>query len=128
MLRLGHERDSLNVIFDQVGTPTYAGDLAKTILQMVDGGHSRLSIQNFNFCNVYHYSNEGVCSWYDFAKTIFGLSDIDCRVNPIETKDFPTSAERPHYSLLNKAKIKHDFELEIPYWKDSLAVCMSKMT
>tara|TARA_B110000211_G_C13955007_1_gene497898 strand:+ start:120 stop:1013 length:894 start_codon:yes stop_codon:yes gene_type:complete len=127
MLRLGHERDSLNVIFDQVGTPTYAGDLAKTILQMVDGGHSRLSIQNFKFCNVYHYSNEGVCSWYDFAKTVFELSNIDCRVSPIETKDYPTAAQRPHYSLLNKAKIKHDFELEIPYWKDSLQKCIHKL-
>ena len=127
MLKLGHERDSLNVIFDQVGTPTYAGDLAKTILQMVDGGHSRFSIQNLKCCNVYHYSNEGVCSWYDFAKTIFGFSDIDCRVNPIETKDYPTPAERPHYSLLNKAKIKHDFELEIPYWKDSLQKCIKRL-
>lgn len=116
MLRLGKERDALTVIFDQVGSPTYAGDLAKAILDLLSAKHSTLQI--------YHYSNEGVCSWYDFAKTIFELSDITCQITPIETKDYPTPAKRPHYSLMNKAKIKHDFGLEIPYWKDSLKTCL----
>lgn len=120
MLRLGHERDSLNVIFDQVGTPTYAGDLAKTILQMLDNAHSKS-------CGVYHYSNEGACSWYDFSTAIFAFSDTECHVSPIETKDYPTLATRPHYSLLNKSKIKIDFNLTIPYWQDSLKQCIQSL-
>ena len=75
---------------------------------------------------LYHYSNEGVCSWYDFAKQIFELTGLSCEALPIETKDYPTAAKRPHYSLLNKAKIKHDYQLEIPYWKDSLRQCLKK--
>ena len=124
MQRLGSQKESLSVIYDQVGSPTYAGDLANAILVIVQSKSLRTSVL---IPQVYHYSNEGVCSWYDFAKTIFGFSDIDCRVNPIETKDYPTPAERPHYSLLNKAKIKHDFELEIPYWKDSLQKCIKRL-
>ena len=77
--------------------------------------------------NVYHYSNEGVASWYDFAKAIMELGKIDCEVIPIETKDYPTAAKRPHFSVLNKAKIKNDFEIEIPYWRASLAKCISKL-
>lgn len=116
MLRLGTERDALNVIFDQVGSPTYAGDLAKAILELLNTEHSGLE--------TYHYSNEGVCSWYDFAKAIFELSDVACKVSPIETKDYPTPAKRPHYSLMNKSKIKQQFGLTIPYWKDSLKICL----
>ena len=120
MRRLGRDRHELGVIFDQVGTPTYARDLAQAILQIVpqlrgDG------------TEVYHYSDEGVCSWYDFAKAIFELSGIECKVNPIETKDYPTPAARPHYSLLNKAKIKSAFGLAIPYWRESLRECIKNM-
>ena len=123
MLRLGNEKDKLGVIFDQVGTPTYARDLAQAILHIIQ--NSKLIINNS--VEIYHYSNEGVCSWYDFAKTIFELSNIQCEVNPIETKDYSTAATRPHYSLLNKSKIKKHFNIEIPYWKDSLKECLSKI-
>ncbi len=119
MLRLGKERDSLGVIFDQIGTPTYAKDLAHTILNIIP------KIQS-NTVEIYHYSNEGVCSWYDFAKTIFNSNNIECQVNPIETKEYPTPAKRPHYSLLNKSKIKNCFHICIPYWKDSLTECLHK--
>lgn len=124
MLRLGQERTSLNVIFDQVGAPTYAGDLAKAIMTIVT---SEAYNQPQVTTEIYHYSNEGVCSWYDFAKTIFELSNIDCNVSPIETKDYPTPATRPHYSLLNKAKIKQQYAMTIPYWKDSLQACLSQL-
>lgn len=117
MLRLGRERDSLGVIFDQIGTPTYARDLAQSILEILP------KINNEN-PEIYHYSNEGVASWYDFAKAIFELSGVTCQVNPITTDQYPTPAKRPHYSLLNKAKIKNDFNLAIPYWKDSLKECL----
>jgi dTDP-4-dehydrorhamnose reductase len=120
MLRLGKERDALGVIFDQVGTPTYARDLANAILEII----SQLNNDNVE---IYHYSNEGVCSWYDFAKTIFELSNTNCKVNPIETKEYPTPATRPHYSLLNKSKIKKEYNIAIPYWKDSLDACLRKM-
>ena len=120
MIRLGRDRESLGVIFDQVGTPTYARDLAKTILDILP------NIKNEKV-EVYHYSNEGVLSWYDFAKDIMSLAKIECQVNPIETKDYQTPASRPHYSLLNKSKIKKDFNIEIPYYKDSLEACLKKM-
>ncbi|MDD5267272.1 MAG: dTDP-4-dehydrorhamnose reductase [Methylococcales bacterium] len=120
MLRLGKEREELGVIFDQVGSPTSARDLAQAILSIVQ--HPKLGTQKDT--EIYHFSNEGVCSWYDFAKTIFELSAIPCLVKPIETKDYPTPAKRPHYSLLNKAKIKETFGITIPYWKDSLQNCL----
>jgi len=123
MLRLGKERDDLGVIFDQIGTPTYAGDLANTILQLLTNHASPLAQKS----EIFHFSNEGVCSWYDFAKSIFEFSDIECKVNPIETKDYPTPAKRPNYSVLNKHKIKQTFGLEIPYWKDSLKVCLNNL-
>ncbi len=122
MLKLGEQRDSLTVIFDQVGTPTYAPDLAEAIMQMIATDGFK---QPNNPTEMYHYSNEGVCSWYDFAKTIFELSGTVCAVSPIETKDYPTPAKRPAYSILNKAKIKRQFGLTIPYWKDSLRRCIS---
>lgn len=120
MLRLGKERYSLGVIFDQVGTPTYARDLAKTILDILP------NINNEKVA-IYNYSNEGVLSWYDFAKEIMKMAKIDCIINPIETKEYPTPATRPHYSLLNKAKIKKEFNLVIPFWKDSLDACLKTM-
>ncbi|CAI6152144.1 MAG: dTDP-4-dehydrorhamnose reductase [uncultured Sulfurimonas sp.] len=120
MLRLAKERDSLSVIYDQVGTPTYARDLAKVILDILP------NIKNENTA-IYNYSNEGVLSWYDFAKEIIKMAKIACEINPIETKDYPTHASRPHYSLLNKSKIKEEFQITIPYWKDSLAECLTIM-
>ena len=124
MRRLGKERNELNVIYDQLGTPTNASDLAKTCLDILS--YSKETNINAKG-NVYHYSNEGVASWYDFAKAIMELGKIDCEVMPIETKDYPTAAKRPHFSVLNKAKIKNDFEIEIPYWRVSLAQCISKL-
>ncbi len=123
MLRLGKQRDELGVIFDQVGTPTYAKNLAESILDIIQFPREYES----NNVEIYHYSNEGVCSWYDFAKTIFELSNIRCNVNPITTEQYPTPAKRPHYSILNKIKIKKDFKLDIPYWKDALKVCLTKL-
>jgi dTDP-4-dehydrorhamnose reductase len=120
MLRLGRERDSLGVIFDQVGTPTYARDLAKAILDIIPQ-------VNNDTPEIYHYSNEGVISWYDFAKEIMKMGKIECVIDPIETKNYPTPATRPYYSLLNKAKIKKEFNITIPYWKDSLNECLTKM-
>lgn len=120
MLRLGKERNELKVIFDQVGSPTYARDLALVCLDSIYKDFSNLS-------KIYHYSNEGVASWYDFAKAIMEISGIDCNVYPIETKDYPTPAKRPNYSLLNKSKIKKEFNLTIPYWRDSLKDCINKI-
>ena len=122
MLRLGREKESLNVVFDQIGTPTYARDLAKAILLIIN--HPIIEGESVE---IYHYSNEGVASWYDFAKAIFEISDIECRVNPIETHQYPTPAKRPYYSILNKAKIKRDYNLDIPYWRDSLKDCLAKI-
>lgn len=139
MLRLGKESDSLNVIFDQVGSPTYAMDLAQAVLAILNAEFSMLNDQQtseiqHSKLNIYHYSNEGICSWYDFAQVIFELSDISCQVKPIETKDYPTSAKRPHYSVMNKSKIKHDLPypkatlgLVIPYWRDSLKICLKEL-
>jgi dTDP-4-dehydrorhamnose reductase len=137
MLRLGKEKKELGVIFDQVGTPTYARDLAKTILQIVgsrmqdlgdssDAQNPKSKIQNPNV-QIYHYSNEGVLSWYDFAKEIMRMAKLDCKINLIETTEYPTPAKRPHYSLLNKAKIKSAFNIEIPYWKDGLDDCLKRL-
>jgi dTDP-4-dehydrorhamnose reductase len=124
MLKLGHERDELGVIFDQVGTPTNAGDLAKTCLDiLLDKSSANISTKG----KIYHYSNEGVTSWYDFAIAIMELGNVNCKVNPIQTKDYPTLAKRPQYSVLNKSKIKTDFKIEIPYWRDSLRDCIEKI-
>lgn len=141
MLRLGKERDSLNVIFDQIGSPTYAGDLAEVIISVIASKakqsigtptsqdcHVATAPRNDSAVEIYHFSNEGVCSWYDFAKAIFELTDIGCKVNPIETKDYPTPANRPHYSVMNKTKVKHDLPgLVIPYWRDSLKTCLKEL-
>lgn len=123
MLRLGNERDALNVIFDQVGTPTYARDLAETILNII---HSD-SEKNQALVQIYHYSNEGVCSWYDFSKAIFDIANITCNVNPIMSEQYPTPAKRPYYSILNKEKLKKTYDLQIPYWRDSLEKCIQIM-
>jgi len=119
MLRLGRERISLQVVFDQVGTPTYAADLADALLQIISAGKLTPGI--------YHYSNEGVCSWYDFALSIFKLAKIECDVSPINSKDYPTKTPRPHYSVLNKQKVKSTYNLRIAHWEDSLGLCIQKL-
>lgn len=112
MLRLGKEKEQLGVIFDQIGTPTYARDLANAILQIAKQGIKP---------GVYHYSNEGVCSWYDFTRAIHRIAGITtCQVKPLHTEEYPTPAARPHYSVLDKSKIKEAFNLTIPWWEDSL--------
>lgn len=124
MLRLGETKDQLGVIFDQVGTPTYARDLAIVCLEILSKENQK-SINSKG--SLYHFSNEGVASWYDFAMAIMKIGNRKCIINPIETKDYPTLAKRPHFSLLNKAKIKQDFKIEIPYWRDSLTDCIFKL-
>ena len=119
MIRLGKERDTLGVIFDQIGTPTYARDLACAIYAAIRQGVTP---------GVYHFSNEGVCSWYDFTKAIHRLAGIkDCKVNPLHTEEYPTPAKRPHYSVLDKTKIKNTYHIEIPYWMDSLQSCIAQL-
>ena len=119
-LRLGKEKEELGVIFDQVGTPTYAKDLAITILNIIP------QIENQKV-EIYNYSNEGVLSWYDFAKEIMKMAKLNCKVKAIETYQYPTPAKRPHFSLLNKSKIKQKFNIEIPYWKDGLDDCLKRL-
>ena len=113
MLRLGKEREELGVIYDQIGTPTYAGDLAKAILTILP------KLENSNV-ELFHYSNEGVCSWYDFAMAIFELEGLIIKIDPIETWQYLMPAKRPSYAVLNKTFIKKTYQLEIPYWKESL--------
>ncbi len=122
MMRLGQEKDSLSVVYDQVGTPTSAKDLAQVCLDIISQP-GRMDTKG----KLYHYSNEGVASWYDFAQAIMEMADIDCQLRPIESKDFPTAARRPAYSVLNKAKIKADFGIEIPHWRTSLRACLSEI-
>ena len=120
MLRLDEEKKELNVINDQVGVPTYAADLALFILDhLVEAKNDRLEI--------YHYTNEGVCSWYDFAKKIMKLGNRDCKVNPVPTTSYPTPAKRPYYSLMDKEPLKKRFNIEIPYWEDSLEKCIQQL-
>lgn len=118
MLRLGRERDQLSVVFDQIGTPTYAGDLAKVLVDIV--------FSNNKVYGLYHYSNEGVASWYDFAKAIFDESNIDIELLPIKSEAYPTPAQRPNFSVMDKSKIKNNFILTIPYWRESLKLCLTK--
>jgi dTDP-4-dehydrorhamnose reductase len=120
MLKLGADRDELKVIADQVGTPTYAIDLAKAILQIIESGNKAYGI--------YHFSNEGAISWYDFAQAIFELSNTQVKVFPIPTSEYPTKATRPAFSVMNKAKIKTAFQMEIPYWRKSLETCINELS
>jgi len=120
MLKYGSERDDLKVVNDQIGTPTYAADLASTILNLITN-HTTEAVE------IYNFSNEGVCSWYDFAKEIIELKNIDCKIKPIESKDYPTAASRPFYSVLNKSKISKTLNIEIPHWKDSLKICLKNL-
>jgi dTDP-4-dehydrorhamnose reductase len=118
MLRLGKEKEQLGVIVDQVGSPTYAIDLAGAILDIIESGNQTYGI--------YHYSNEGVTSWFDFAKTIFDISKTSIKVNPVKTSEYVTKAVRPAYSVMDKTKIKSTFGIQIPYWRDSLQVCIER--
>ena len=119
MIRLGQERDSLGVIFDQIGTPTYANDLVQAIFAAINKGVVR---------GIYHFSDEGVCSWYDFTIAIHRLAGIaSCKVKPLHTADYPAKAPRPHYSVLDKTKIKDTFGIEIPHWEESLKCCINQL-
>ena len=119
MIRLGKEKPELGVIFDQIGTPTYARDLARIIMTAINKGIVP---------GIYHFSNEGVISWYDFTKAIHRLAGItSCHVRPLHTAEYPTPATRPHYSVLDKTKIKQTYGIEIPYWEESLRECIAKL-
>ena len=119
MLKLGSERDELKIIADQAGTPTYAVDLARVILNIIDSKSSAYG--------TYHYGNEGITSWYDFAKAIFEISGTPVKAIPVKTEEYVTRAKRPPYSVLDKSKIKKEVNLTIPYWRDSLVTCMGKI-
>lgn len=119
MLRLGAERDELSIIADQVGTPTYAIDLAACILDIITADNKQYG--------VYHYSNEGVTSWYDFAMAIFDISGTQVKVKPIRTSQYPTPATRPTFSVMDKTKVKTAFNVDIPYWRHSLEECIKRL-
>ena len=121
MKRLTSEREQLSVVFDQVGTPTYAGDLAALIGYIVEKGKYK------QYQGIYHFSNEGVCSWYDFAKEIAALSGNACDIRPCHSDEFPSKVKRPNFSVLDKTKVKKDFDYVIPYWKDSLIKCINEL-
>ena len=122
MLRLGREREQIGVVFDQIGTPTWAADLAGTIVSML----GRLDPVS-QYAETFHYSNEGVCSWYDFAKAIMDAERLSCKVVPIESWEFPTPAARPHFSVLNKRKIREFLGIDIPHWHDSLLKMLKEL-
>mgnify|MGYP002423386921 FL=1 len=121
MLRLTAERESLNVVFDQTGTPTYAGDLALALFSVIEGGTYEGNE------GIYHFSNEGVCSWYDFAREIATATGRDCKIVPCHSSEFPSKVARPPYSVLDKTKIKTTFGIEIPHWRDSMIYCLRRM-
>ena len=120
MLRLGAEKSELNVVSDQIGTPTYAADLAKAVVAILP----QLNKEN---SGVYHFTDEGVCSWYDFATEIMTMAGLQCNVRPIPSSAYPTRATRPHYSVLDKSKIKQVFGVEIPHWRKSLKACLKEL-
>ncbi len=119
MLRIGREKGALRVVFDQVGSPTYAGNLAEAIYSIIQFCQKSIFPHG-----IYHFSNEGVCSWYDFAREILIKSDVKAKIEPIETKEYPTAAQRPYYSVLNKHKIKSTFGIAIPHWEEGLISCL----
>jgi dTDP-4-dehydrorhamnose reductase len=121
ILRHGKEKDLLRVVFDQTGTPTYAADLAESIMKIISGVIRNQFALN---AGIYNYSNEGVCTWFDFATEIIKNAGLACRVTPVHTKDYPSAAQRPAYSVMDKTKIKDTYGLSIPYWRDSLEKCM----
>ncbi len=119
--RLCSERKEVGIIYDQIGTPTYAHDLAVAILAIIE------KLPSPEAQGIFHFSNEGVCSWYDFAEAIKNLSGLTCRLKPLETSEYPTPAKRAAYTVMNKKKIKQTFGLEIPHWQESLAACINRM-
>ena len=122
MMRLTAEREQLNVVFDQVGTPTYAGDLALAIFSIIEAG-----VYEGNE-GIYHFSNEGVCSWYDFAVEIAAVAgNTNCRINPCHSSEFPSPVTRPPYSVLDKTKIKATFDIDIPHWRESMEYCIKRI-
>ena len=122
MMRLTAEREQLNVVFDQVGTPTYAGDLALAIFSIIEAG-----VYEGNE-GIYHFSNEGVCSWYDFAVEIAAAAgNANCRINPCHSSEFPSPVTRPPYSVLDKTKIKNTFDIDIPHWRESMEYCIKRI-
>lgn len=123
MLKLGADKDAINVVFDQVGTPTYARHLASGLLQIIN----QLEITEEPFQEIYHFTNQGVASWYDFACEIFRQKNIHCKVNPVDTSQFPTAAKRPAFSVLSKQKITRDFDIDIPHWVDGLKEMLSNL-
>ena len=131
MRRLTSERDKLNVVFDQIGTPTYALDLANVIMRFIEilkkENNYQLSTVNSHLFGVYHFSNEGVISWYDFAKEICELSGNECDIQPCHSNEFPSKVKRPSYSVLDKTKIKNSLIITIPHWKESLKKCINKL-
>ena len=127
MLRLGSERETLQVVADQVGSPTYATDLAEALLVLArQGGHDEIG-QEKSY-PIYHFANLGVGSWYDLAQATFELAGIACKVTPISTEQYPTVAVRPHYSVLDSSAIQQDSGIEIPYWRSSLSRCLKQLT
>ena len=121
MLRLTKEKETLSVVFDQVGTPTYAGDLAMTIFSIIEGDYYAGNE------GVYHFSNEGVCSWYDFAREISSAMGHTCNINPCHSSEFPSKVTRPPYSVLDKTKIKKTFGVDIPHWRESMIYCLKRI-
>ena len=124
MLQLGTEKAEIKVVYDQVGTPTYASDLGAAILHILKVSASDPTLF---LPGVYHYSNEGVCSWYDFAQMIFKFANLNCKIEAVRSDLFPTVAKRPAYSVMDKTKIKKQFSLEIPFWVDSLEKCLKEI-
>jgi len=125
MLRLGSERKELGVVFDQVGSPTYAGDLALAILSILNGfSEGNIVLEK---TKIYNYCNQGVCSWYDLAQAVMDIGELDCKIHPITTEEFPLPAKRPHYSVLNTSLFRNKFNLAIPHWRDSLSLCIENL-
>lgn len=119
MIRLGNERDSLSVVFDQVGSPTNAADLASAIITIIN--------QDCKVSGIFHFSNEGVCSWYDFAHSIMQKKGLDCELSPVDSSGFPTKATRPNYSVMDKARIKESYNISIPHWEEALDACLKTL-
>jgi dTDP-4-dehydrorhamnose reductase len=118
----GKTMNELRVVFDQIGTPTYAADLARATMEILPKVKQKIRTE------IYNYSNEGVASWYDFAKAIVEIKKLNCKVVPILSKEYPTDAQRPFFTVLDKSRIKKDFEIAIPHWRDSLEVCLAKLS
>ena len=127
MLRLGKERDALRIVFDQVGSPTFAEDLAKALLHLVQSLIAQPNLKQAT-TGVYNFSNEGVCSWYDFALSIFRIANISIRISPIRSSEYPTPAIRPSYSVMDKSKFKKTFAWDIPHWENALQRCLKTLS